>query len=238
MLELKNVSAAYGKIQALFGVSLEVKDGEIVTLIGANGAGKTTTIKAISGLIRPTEGEILYGGKSLNRMSPSQIVEMGLVHVPEGRRIFSGLTVFENLEMGAVTRKCGRKETLKDMDRVFELFPRLKERIKQRGWSLSGGEQQMLAIGRAMMAKPRLIMFDEPSLGLSPLLVDAVLESIARLNREMGVTVLLVEQNAFMALNISNRAYVLETGIVKIADDSRLLMDDPAIKKAYFGLSD
>lgn len=238
MLELKNVSAAYGKIQALFGVSMEVKDGEIVTLIGANGAGKTTTIKAISGLIRPTEGEILYGGKSLNRMSPSQIVEMGLVHVPEGRRIFSGLTVFENLEMGAVTRKCGRKETLKDMDRVFELFPRLKERIKQRGWSLSGGEQQMLAIGRAMMAKPRLIMFDEPSLGLSPLLVDAVLESIARLNREMGVTVLLVEQNAFMALNISNRAYVLETGIVKIADDSRLLMDDPAIKKAYFGLSD
>lgn len=236
MLEVKGISAFYGKIQALFGVSLEVKQGEIVTLIGANGAGKTTTIRTISGIMRPTEGEVIFEGHRLDKMNPADVVRMGIMHVPEGRRIFPGLTVRENLEMGAVTRHCSKQELADDMEEVFAAFPRLEERAKQRGWSLSGGEQQMLAVGRAMMAKPRLIMFDEPSLGLAPVFVDTVFDSIIRVNQK-GMTVLLVEQNANMALQISHRAYVLENGLVRVSGQSADLLDNPELKAAYFGVA-
>jgi branched-chain amino acid transport system ATP-binding protein len=238
MLEVKNINAFYGNIQALFGVSLEVKQGEIVTLIGANGAGKTTTLNTISGLVKPTEeGEVIFEGNRLDRMKAPAIVRRGIMHVPEGRRIFSGLTVKENLEMGAVTRKCSRAEINSDLEKVFSVFPRLEERISQRGWSLSGGEQQMLAVGRAIMANPKMILFDEPSLGLAPVLVDVVFDSITKLNKELGVTILLVEQNAFMALQISDRAYVIENGKIRVSGKSNELLDNPEVKAAYFGLA-
>jgi branched-chain amino acid transport system ATP-binding protein len=236
MLEVRNISASYGKIQALFGLSLAVNVGEIVTLIGVNGAGKTTTLNSISGIIKPWQGEILFDGRRLDKMSPSAIVRLGIMQVPEGRRIFPGLTVGENLEMGAVTRRLTKEGMARDMEQVFSIFPRLKERVKQRGWSLSGGEQQMLAVGRAMMAKPKLILFDEPSLGLAPVVVDTVLESIVKLNRDLGTTVLLVEQNAYMALTISHRAYILENGTVRLSGNSRDLLDNKELTAAYFGL--
>ncbi|MBQ3316663.1 MAG: ABC transporter ATP-binding protein [Spirochaetales bacterium] len=232
MLKVNNINVYYGAIHAIKGISFNVEEGEIVTLIGANGAGKSTTLNTISGLLRSKTGDISFMGSSIAKMSPNKIVQNGLVMVPEGRRIFLGLTVEENLEMGAYTRP---KSEIKDsMEQVYELFPRLKERRSQIGGTLSGGEQQMLAMGRALMAKPKLMMLDEPSMGLAPLLVDLIFEIIADLHKA-GSTILLVEQNAQAALSIADRAYVLETGkIVKTGLGSELI-SDPDIKKAYLG---
>ncbi|MBQ3729006.1 MAG: ABC transporter ATP-binding protein [Spirochaetales bacterium] len=232
MLKVNNINVYYGAIHAIKGISFNVEEGEIVTLIGANGAGKSTTLNTISGLLRSKTGDISFMGSSIAKMSPNKIVQNGLVMVPEGRRIFLGLTVEENLEMGAYTRP---KSEIKDsMEQVYELFPRLKERRSQIGGTLSGGEQQMLAMGRALMAKPNLMMLDEPSMGLAPLLVDLIFEIIADLHKA-GSTILLVEQNAQAALSIADRAYVLETGkIVKTGLGSELI-SDPDIKKAYLG---
>ncbi|MBR0521300.1 MAG: ABC transporter ATP-binding protein [Spirochaetales bacterium] len=232
MLKVNNINVYYGAIHAIKGISFNVEEGEIVTLIGANGAGKSTTLNTISGLLRSKTGDISFMGSSIAKMSPNKIVQNGLVMVPEGRRIFLGLTVEENLEMGAYTRP---KSEIKDsMEQVYELFPRLKERRSQIGGTLSGGEQQMLAMGRALMAKPKLMMLDEPSMGLAPLFVDLIFEIIADLHKA-GSTILLVEQNAQAALSIADRAYVLETGkIVKTGLGSELI-SDPDIKKAYLG---
>lgn len=232
ILKVNNTNVYYGAIHAIKGISFNVEEGEIVTLIGANGAGKSTTLNTISGLLRSKTGDISFMGSSIAKMSPNKIVQNGLVMVPEGRRIFLGLTVEENLEMGAYTRP---KSEIKDsMEQVYELFPRLKERRSQIGGTLSGGEQQMLAMGRALMAKPKLMMLDEPSMGLAPLLVDLIFEIIADLHKA-GSTILLVEQNAQAALSIADRAYVLETGkIVKTGLGSELI-SDPDIKKAYLG---
>ena len=232
ILKVNNINVYYGAIHAIKGISFNVEEGEIVTLIGANGAGKSTTLNTISGLLRSKTGDISFMGSSIAKMSPNKIVQNGLVMVPEGRRIFLGLTVEENLEMGAYTRP---KSEIKDsMEQVYELFPRLKERRSQIGGTLSGGEQQMLAMGRALMAKPNLMMLDEPSMGLAPLLVDLIFEIIADLHKS-GSTILLVEQNAQAALSIADRAYVLETGkIVKTGLGSELI-SDPDIKKAYLG---
>ncbi|MCR5443151.1 MAG: ABC transporter ATP-binding protein [Sphaerochaetaceae bacterium] len=232
MLKVNNINVYYGAIHAIKGISFNVEEGEIVTLIGANGAGKSTTLNTISGLLRSKTGDISFMESSIAKMSPNKIVQNGLVMVPEGRRIFLGLTVEENLEMGAYTRP---KSEIKDsMEQVYELFPRLKERRSQIGGTLSGGEQQMLAMGRALMAKPKLMMLDEPSMGLAPLLVDLIFEIIADLHKA-GSTILLVEQNAQAALSIADRAYVLETGkIVKTGLGSELI-SDPDIKKAYLG---
>ena len=232
ILKVNNINVYYGAIHAIKGISFNVEEGEIVTLIGANGAGKSTTLNTISGLLRSKTGDISFMGSSIAKMSPNKIVQNGLVMVPEGRRIFLGLTVEENLEMGAYNRP---KSEIKDsMEQVYELFPRLKERRSQIGGTLSGGEQQMLAMGRALMAKPKLMMLDEPSMGLAPLLVDLIFEIIADLHKA-GSTILLVEQNAQAALSIADRAYVLETGkIVKTGLGSELI-SDPDIKKAYLG---
>ena len=232
ILKVNKINVYYGAIHAIKGISFNVEEGEIVTLIGANGAGKSTTLNTISGLLRSKTGDISFMGSSIAKMSPNKIVQNGLVMVPEGRRIFLGLTVEENLEMGAYTRP---KSEIKDsMEQVYELFPRLKERRSQIGGTLSGGEQQMLAMGRALMAKPKLMMLDEPSMGLAPLLVDLIFEIIADLHKA-GSTILLVEQNAQAALSIADRAYVLETGkIVKTGLGSELITD-PDIKKAYLG---
>ncbi|MBO6001376.1 MAG: ABC transporter ATP-binding protein [Spirochaetales bacterium] len=232
MLSVNDINVFYGAIHAITDISFNVDEGEIVTLIGANGAGKSTTLNTISGLLRSRTGDIKFMGNSIAKTSPNKIVESGLVMVPEGRRIFLGLTVEENLEMGAYTRP---KTEIKDsMEQVYELFPRLKERQSQIGGTLSGGEQQMLAMGRALMAKPKLIMLDEPSMGLAPLLVDLIFEIIADLHKA-GSTILLVEQNAQAALSIADRAYVLETGkIIKTGKGSELI-NDPDIKKAYLG---
>ena len=232
ILKVNNINVYYGAIHAIKGISFNVEEGEIVTLIGANGAGKSTTLNTISGLLRSKTGDISFMGSSIAKMSPNKIVQNGLVMVPEGRRIFLGLTVEENLEMGAYTRP---KSEIKDsMEQVYELFPRLKERRSQIGGTLSGGEQQMLAMGRALMAKPKLMMLDEPSMGLAPLFVDLIFEIIADLHKA-GSTILLVEQNAQAALSIADRAYVLETGkIVKTGLGSELI-SDPDIKKAYLG---
>ena len=232
ILKVNKINVYYGAIHAIKGISFNVEEGEIVTLIGANGAGKSTTLNTISGLLRSKTGDISFMGSSIAKMSPNKIVQNGLVMVPEGRRIFLGLTVEENLEMGAYTRP---KSEIKDsMEQVYELFPRLKERRSQIGGTLSGGEQQMLAMGRALMAKPKLMMLDEPSMGLAPLLVDLIFEIIADLHKA-GSTILLVEQNAQAALSIADRAYVLETGkIVKTGLGSELI-SDPDIKKAYLG---
>ena len=232
ILSVKNINVFYGAIHAISNITFKVDEGEIVTLIGANGAGKSTTLNTISGLLRSRTGDIKFMGNSIAKTAPNKIVESGLVMVPEGRRIFLGLTVEENLEMGAYTRP--KNEIKESMDQVYELFPRLKERQNQIGGTLSGGEQQMLAMGRALMAKPKLIMLDEPSMGLAPLLVDLIFEIIADLHKA-GSTILLVEQNAQAALSIADRAYVLETGkIVKTGLGSELI-NDPDIKKAYLG---
>ena len=232
ILSVKDINVFYGAIHAITDISFNVDEGEIVTLIGANGAGKSTTLNTISGLLRSKTGDIEFLGSSIAKTSPNKIVGSGLVMVPEGRRIFLGLTVEENLEMGAYTRP--NSEIKDSMEQVYELFPRLRERRNQIGGTLSGGEQQMLAMGRALMAKPKLIMLDEPSMGLAPLLVDLIFEIIADLHKA-GSTILLVEQNAQAALSIADRAYVLETGkIVKTGKGSELI-SDPAIKKAYLG---
>ncbi|MEY8352760.1 ABC transporter ATP-binding protein [Lachnospiraceae bacterium 54-53] len=231
MLEVKNLSVSYGAIEAIHGASLKVEDGEIVSLIGANGAGKTTILRTISGLKKADEGEIRFDGADLRKTEPSKIINLKLAHVPEGRHIFPQMTVEENLEMGAFT---DGKDMEANMTDVFERFSRLKERRRQLAGTLSGGEQQMLAVGRALMAKPRMILMDEPSMGLSPLLVKEIFSIIREVNKK-GITILLVEQNAKMALSISNRAYVLETGKITIQGDAGELLRDARVKKAYLG---
>jgi len=232
MLALQDVHTFYGHIHALHGVSIEVGRGEIVTLLGANGAGKTTTLKTISGLLRPRTGAVTFEGKDIARTPAHELVRLGIGHAPEGRRIFGRLTVLENLKMGAFVRD--QKTIGPDLDRVFELFPRLNERIGQLGGTLSGGEQQMLAIGRALMAQPRLLLLDEPSLGLAPILIQQVFAKIQQIN-EQGTTILLVEQNALQALTIANRGYVLQTGRVVLGGPSAELKENPTVQKAYLG---
>jgi branched-chain amino acid transport system ATP-binding protein len=234
MLEIKNLVVNYGAIVALHGISLSVPDAKIVTLIGANGAGKTTTLKTISGLLKPKGGEILYDNKNIAGLPPHQIVARGISQAPEGRMIFANLTVLENLQLGAYLQK--DKDTVRrELDHVYVLFPRLKEREKQIAGTLSGGEQQMLAIGRALMSRPKLLLLDEPSLGLAPLLVKTIFEKIVEINREQGLTILLVEQNANLALEISHFGYVLETGKVVLQGDSKELRQNPKVKSAYLG---
>ncbi len=232
MLRVQSIDVAYGEIRALKGVGLEVGRGEIVTLLGNNGAGKTTTLKTISGLLHPTQGSITLEDESLVGVPPHAIVARGVAHVPEGRRIFNRLTVRENLVMGAYLRSDGG--ITGDLDRVFALFPRLAERIAQVAGTLSGGEQQMLAIGRALMASPRLLLLDEPSMGLAPVLVEQIFDTITDINRQ-GMTILLVEQNAAMALSIAHRGYVLETGSIALAGTSTELSDNADVRRAYLG---
>jgi branched-chain amino acid transport system ATP-binding protein len=233
-LELENVHTFYGNIHALQGISINVQDGEIVTLIGANGAGKSTTLRTVSGILSPREGEVRLDGQRINALRPHQIVERGVCQVPEGRRIFSRMTVRENLEMGAFSRK-DKAAINGDMERVFALFPRLQERISQKGGTLSGGEQQMLAIGRALMARPKILLLDEPSMGLAPILVEAIFKTIVEINQQ-GVTVLLVEQNAVMALQVAHRGYVLETGTIVLADTAESLRSNESVQKTYLGI--
>ena len=232
MLVLDDVQTYYGNIQALKGVSLPVEEGECVTLIGSNGAGKSTTLRSISGLSPPRKGSILFEGQEIARMPPQDIVSLGISQSPEGRRCFPRMTVAENLDMGAYLRRDGEIE--QDRNRVYELFPRLEERSKQKAGTMSGGEQQMLAIGRALMAKPKLLLLDEPSMGIAPILVERIYETIAEINRQ-GTTILLVEQNANFALGVSQRAYVLETGKVALSDESAKLRENPDVQKAYLG---
>lgn len=234
MLEIKNLHVSYGAINALHGISLSVKSGGIVTLIGSNGAGKSTTLRAISGLVKPQSGEILYDGKNIAGLPAHQIVKLGLSQVPEGRMIFANLTVHENLMMGAYLQR-DKTVIQRETEFVFATFPRLKEREKQIAGTLSGGEQQMLAIGRALMSKPKFLMMDEPSLGIAPLLVKTIFEKIAEINRERGITILLVEQNANLALEISQQGYVLETGRIILQDTSAALRQNPQVKSAYLG---
>ncbi|HTV40949.1 MAG TPA: ABC transporter ATP-binding protein [Candidatus Sulfotelmatobacter sp.] len=234
MLEIKNLVVQYGAIAALHGISLSVPDGQIVTLIGANGAGKTTTLKTISGLVKPASGQILYGSDDIAGLAPHRIVARGVSQSPEGRMIFANLTVHENLQLGAYLQK-NRETVRRELERVFILFPRLKEREKQVAGTLSGGEQQMLAIGRALMSRPRLLLLDEPSLGLAPLLVKTIFEKIVEINREQRLTILLVEQNANLALEISHFGYVLETGKVVLQGPSCELRQNPKVKSAYLG---
>ena len=234
MLEIKNLQVGYGAINALHGISLSVPAEKIVTLIGANGAGKTTTLKTISGLLKPKSGEIFYDGKNIAGLPPHQIVARGISHVPEGRMIFANLTVLENLQLGAYLQK-DKKIIRHELEHVFSLFPRLSERQKQIAGTLSGGEQQMLAIGRALMSKPKLLLLDEPSLGLAPLLVKTIFEKIVVINRQQGLTILLVEQNANLALEISHFGYVLETGKIILQDDSAALRRNPQVRSAYLG---
>ena len=232
VLQLTNVHSYYGQIHALQGVSLELRRGEIVTLIGANGAGKTTTLKTISGLLHARQGNVQFEGRDVTKTAAHALVRAGIGHAPEGRRIFSRLTVLENLQMGAFTRP--QDEIGGDLDHVFELFPRLKERTGQRGGSLSGGEQQMLAIGRALMSRPRVLLLDEPSLGLSPILVQQIFAIIQEINAR-GTSILLVEQNALQALTIANRGYVLQTGQVVLSGPSAGLRENEMVRKAYLG---
>ena len=235
MLKVDNLHVSYGHIEVLKGISFSVDIGEIVALIGGNGAGKTTTLSTISGLVRPTSGTIAWKGEHIQNIPVEAIVGSGLAHCPEGRRIFPGLTVLENLMTGTASRRYKRSEIDQDLALVFELFPRLKERIKQGGWSLSGGEQQMLAIGRALMSRPNLLMLDEPSLGLAPIVIEQVFDRIVELNKRTGLGVLLVEQNSAMALEIASRAFVLETGAITLSAPSAVLADDPRIREAYLG---
>lgn len=235
MLKVENLRVSYGHIEVLKGISLSVEMGEIVALIGGNGAGKTTTLSTISGLLRPTSGTISWKGEKIQNTAVEAIVGSGLAHCPEGRRIFPGLTVRENLVSGTAARAHNKKEIEEDMALVFDLFPRLKERIKQGGWSLSGGEQQMLAIGRALMSRPSLLMLDEPSLGLAPIVIEQVFERIVELNKRTGLAVLLVEQNSAMALETASRAFVLETGTITLAGTASALAGDPRIREAYLG---
>jgi branched-chain amino acid transport system ATP-binding protein len=234
MLEIRNLTVSYGVIAALHGISLSVAAGSIVTLIGSNGAGKTTTLKTISGLLKPKAGEILYDGKIISGLPPHEIVKRGLSHVPEGRMIFANLTVLENLQMGAYLVR-DKNVIKRELEFVFATFPRLQEREKQIAGTLSGGEQQMLAIGRALMSQPKFLMLDEPSLGLAPLLVKTIFEKIVEINRERGLTILLVEQNANRALEISRSGYVLETGRVTLHGDAADLRQNPQVRSAYLG---
>jgi branched-chain amino acid transport system ATP-binding protein len=234
VLELVDVHTYYGSIQALKGISLEVREAEIVTLLGANGAGKSTTLRSINGLNSPRRGTIHFRGKNITHSSPHDVVELGIAHAPEGRRLFPRMTVLENLEMGAFQRS-DRGSLQEDLDRVYSLFPRLAERKTQRAGTLSGGEQQMCAIGRALMARPRLLMLDEPSLGLAPIFVDRIFEIIREIN-EQGTTILLVEQNALMALDAADRGYVLETGRVVLADTAKALRENEQVQRAYLGI--
>jgi branched-chain amino acid transport system ATP-binding protein len=235
LLEVDDIHVHYGKVEALKGVSIEVDQGEIVTLIGANGAGKTTTLKTISGVRPVSSGRIAFKGKDITRMPGHQRVELGLCQAPEGRGIFPGMTVVENLEMGAYGRRGKQRAELKaDFERVYSLFPRLAERRKQHGGTLSGGEQQMLAIGRALMARPQVLLLDEPSMGLAPILVNQIFSIIKEINGQ-GTTVLVVEQNAVQALSLAHRAYVLETGHVVRSADARTLLNDESVRAAYLG---
>ena len=234
LLELNDVHTYYGNIHALKGITISVDKGEIVTLIGSNGAGKSTTLRTISGLLRPRSGRITLEGKDVAGLQPHQITALGIAQSPEGRRIFGRLTVRENLEMGAYGRT--EKDLTADFDRVFELFPRLKERLEQKGGTLSGGEQQMLAIGRALMAKPRILLLDEPSMGLAPILVELIFKIIRDINAQ-GTTVLLVEQNALVALSVAHRGYVLQTGSIVLSDTAQALAKNEMVRKAYLGES-
>ncbi len=234
MLELKDVHTYYGNIHALKGISLTVDKGEIVTLIGSNGAGKSTTLRTIQGIIRPRSGSIVLEGEELEKLPPHEVALRGVAQSPEGRLIFPMMTVLENLEMGAYARK-DKSGMSQDLDRVFSLFPRLKERIGQKGGTLSGGEQQMLAMGRALMARPRILLLDEPSMGLSPILVELIFEIIQTINKE-GMTILLVEQNALMALSIANRGYVIQTGEIIISDSAEKLKANEMVRKSYLGI--
>ena len=236
MLELSDVHTYYGTIHALKGVSLLVREGEIVTLIGANGAGKSTTLRSINGLNHPRSGTITFSGEDITQRPAHEIVKMGISQSPEGRHIFPRMSVLENLEMGAYQRSTGTQEYKEDLERVYTLFPRLKERLHQKGGTLSGGEQQMLAIGRALMARPALLLLDEPSMGLAPIFVERIFEIVVEINRQ-GTPVLLVEQNALMALEVANRGYVLETGTIALADDAKALRQNEQVRKAYLGES-
>ncbi len=231
MLQLHDVHAYYGNIHALKGISIDVAQGEVVTLIGSNGAGKTTTLRTISGLMHPRRGTITLSGKSIEHMAPHAITRMGVVQSPEGRRVFSRMTVLENLEMGAFA--FGKVDS-EDLNRVFQLFPRLKERESQKAGTLSGGEQQMLAMGRALMGRPQILLLDEPSMGLSPILVEGIFSIIREINAQ-GTTILLVEQNALMALSVANRGYVLQTGEIVLSDTAENLRQDESVRKAYLG---
>jgi branched-chain amino acid transport system ATP-binding protein len=235
LLKVTDIQTAYGKIEAIRGISFYVNEGEIVTLIGANGAGKSTTLKTVSGLLAPKTGTIEFEGHNIAGMRPHLVTKKNIIQVPEGRRIFSRMTVMENLEMGAFLRN-DKDEIKKDLDAVFELFPRLKERLSQKGGTLSGGEQQMLAMGRAMMARPELLMLDEPSMGLAPVVVEQIFDTIVSLNNS-GITVLLVEQNAHMALSIADRGYVLETGQITLEGPGRELLTNDQVRKSYLGES-
>ena len=232
LLEVDDIHTFYGNIEALKGVSLTVEEGEVVTLIGSNGAGKSTTLRSISGLTPPRTGAIRFHGRDISKMPAQEIVGLGISQSPEGRHCFQRMTVRENLELGAFLRRDGR--IVEDLDRVFDLFPRLKERESQKAGTMSGGEQQMLAIGRALMAEPKLLLLDEPSMGLAPVLVERIYETVAEINRQ-GTTILLVEQNANFALEVSTRGYVLETGNVALTDRSEALRDNPEVQKAYLG---
>jgi branched-chain amino acid transport system ATP-binding protein len=235
LLELKDVRVHYGVIEAVKGINLTVNEGEIVTLVGGNGAGKTTTLRAISMVHAPSSGQILYKGEDITTLPSHDVVSRGLIQVPEGRHIFPSMSVYENLEMGAFQRTSASKSELQeDVDRVFELFPRLEERKTQKGGTLSGGEQQMLAIGRALMARPGVLMLDEPSMGLAPQVVERVFDVIAQVNSE-GIPVLLIEQNASMALQAANRGYVIETGEIVLEDDADKLLGNDRVRKAYLG---
>jgi branched-chain amino acid transport system ATP-binding protein len=233
ILELENVHTYYGSIHALKGISIVVHDGEIVTLIGANGAGKSTTLRSINGLNRPREGKITFQGREITSTPAHEIVKRGIAQSPEGRRLFPRMTVVENLEMGAFQRS-DRSGLREDMDRVFSLFPRLAERKSQKAGTMSGGEQQMLAIGRALMARPKLLLLDEPSMGLAPIFVERIFETIVEVNKQ-GTSILLVEQNALMALDTASRGYVLETGSIALADDAKALRENEQVRKTYLG---
>jgi branched-chain amino acid transport system ATP-binding protein len=233
ILELGDVHTYYGAIHALKGISLEVREGEIVTMIGANGAGKSTTLRSINGLNHPRKGSIAFQGKDITSAAPHDIVKMGIAQSPEGRKLFPRMSVVENLEMGAFQRD-DRKEIREDMDRVYTLFPRLAERKTQKAGTMSGGEQQMCAIGRALMARPKLLLLDEPSMGLAPVLVERIFETLIEINQQ-GTPILLVEQNALMALEIAKRGYVLETGRVALADDAKSLRENEQVRKTYLG---
>jgi branched-chain amino acid transport system ATP-binding protein len=233
LLEVKDVHTFYGNIEALKGVSIEVEEGECVTLIGSNGAGKSTTLRSISGLTPPRQGSIRFRDREITETPPQEIVSMGVALSPEGRHVFPRMTVFENLMLGAYLRR-DESGINDDLERVYSLFPRLKERERQKGGTMSGGEQQMLAIGRALMAQPTLLLLDEPSMGIAPILVERIYETIAEINKQ-GTTILLVEQNANFALDVSKRAYVLETGAVTISDKSESLRENPEVQRAYLG---
>ncbi len=233
MLEVKDLVVNYGAIRALKGISFDVHQGEIISLIGSNGAGKTTTLHSLSNLIKKQSGSVIFRGEDITSLAPAQIVYRGLIHVPEGRRVFANLSVKDNLEMGAFIRN-DKVQIKNDMEKVFELFPRMKERLHQLAGTLSGGEQQMLAMGRGLMANPKLLLLDEPSMGLAPILVDEIFEIVKKINED-GTTILLVEQNAYKAMSIADRVYILETGNIASSGDAKDLINDPAVKAAYLG---